>query len=169
MKKLRLMLASSLCALSLHAGANFGISQAMFADGDPGYGFDLGTEWMFYKPQKLHGAEFGIGTDMLFFSLGKVKGLEDDAGMAVNFDLLAGYSFAEHGAPVTLVAGVGYGVGQIGSDYFDGLTYEGAAEYDFSETKGIGFKYCHNNADLLLAGGKSDLENYILYFKYTRK
>ncbi len=168
MKKLKLTLAGVFCAISLQAGVNLGITQTTLGDGDPGYGMDLGTHWL-YSPEKFNGAGVGFGTDMLFFSLGKVKGLNDDAGMLVNLNLLGGYSFARHGLPVTLIGGVGYGVGQIGSDYFDGFTYQGAVEYDFSETKGIGFKYTHNSADLIFAETKNDLDSFVFYFKFSRK
>ena len=171
MNKFKYFMVCAFSALSLYAGGNssvnYGITQSTLGDADPGYGFDFGFHWIGYQSEKLQGVAFGLGVDMMAFTLGKVKSLNDDGGQLINCDLLTSYSFDKHGAPVTFFAGVGYGMGQIGSTFFKGINYQGGLEYDFSETKGIGLAYNHNDANDILTDAKSDLDNYILYFKYS--
>ena len=148
---------------ALHADISFGITQATFADGDPGYGFNMSTEWSFYKPEAVKGLQIGMVMDMGYFTLGEVKNLNDDAGLLVDLDLLGSYSFAEQGAPLRLYTGIGYGLGIIGSDAYDGLNYQAGAEYNFGDSWGMGLKYIHNDADLSLANVDTDLDIYVLY------
>jgi len=161
--KIKTTLALLSLTAALQADISFGITQATFADGDPGYGFNMSTEWSFYSPEAAKGLQIGMVMDMGYFTLGEVKNLNDDAGLLVDLDLLASYSFAEHGAPLRLYTGIGYGLGIIGSDAYDGLNYQAGAEYNFGDSWGMGLKYIHNDADLSLAGVDTDLDIYVLY------
>jgi hypothetical protein len=160
----KLFIVGALCASSLQASSiTYGITSADFAKNGSNAGFSFGIQKLFYKPQKLNGFGIGaiIGSD--YFTLDKISGLDDDMGLLINTDLLLGYSYKK----VTLLVGLGYGLGQVGSETFKGRNYLGALEYNFTDKHGIGIKYKNNAVDLTIGGKSDDLEITSIYYKAT--
>jgi hypothetical protein len=163
-KRLNLFILSTILTTTLQAGSmNYGITSSKFADGDRGYGFEMGTDWFFYRPKNLNGFGVGFAGDMTYFTLGDIESIDDDAGMLINLDLTTGFEKNN----ISGYIGVGYGVGMVGSTGFDGLNYQASLSYDFNEKSGIGIKYNHNDCDINDLGLLTvDLDIVSIYYKH---
>jgi hypothetical protein len=98
-----------------------------------------------------NGVELGASIDGSMFMVKNYQSMNDDAGELVDLLFRAGYNFNPlFNVPIALRGGIGYGVGQIGSNTMDGAVYDVEAEYDFNTKYGFGLKYKKANMTLTL-------------------
>lgn len=98
------------------------------------------------------GLRMGWNIGFEYYTLGEVKSLNDSAGYNVDGMIIGGYSFDEKfNIPMTLLGGVGYAAGQIGSDYNHGLTYKATALLSLSDSFGVGVQYKHVDLSVVTA------------------
>jgi len=96
------------------------------------------------KFKSIEGFRLGWAVDFDYYTLGEVEALTDDAGYNADIMLLTGYSFKDrYKVPLELVLGLGYGFGQIGEDYAHGYAYKTYANYDLTQTLGVGIQFKH--------------------------
>ena len=103
------------------------------------------------------GLRIGWNLGFEYYTLGAIESLDDSIGLNVDAMILGGYSFDDKfKVPIELMAGVGYGVGQIGKDYNSGLAYKGVASYDITKNFGIGVQYKHVDLSVVTLAGEFD-------------
>ena len=141
-----LLLSTQLYAGSSHV--NFALSENKAGTGNYRLGGELGIDMI--KTYE-NGIEIGGAIDAGMFMVKKYQSLNDDAGELVDFLFRAGYNFNSiYQVPVALRGGIGYGLGQIGSDTMQGVVYDVAGEYDMNAKYGFGIKYKKSNMTLTL-------------------
>lgn len=151
MKKIRLgaallLLSTYLCAGGSHI--NFASTENKIETGNYHLGGEIGIDMM---KTFTNGFEIGGAIDAGVFMVKNYQSLNDDAGELVDFLFRAGYNFNNaFQIPFALRGGIGYGLGQIGSDTMKGVVYDVAGEYDFASKYGVGIKYKTANMTLTL-------------------
>lgn len=136
---------------SLYAGGshiNFAVTENKIESGDYNLGGEIGIDMM---KTFSNGFEIGGAIDAGVFMVKNYQSVNDDAGELVDFLFRAGYNFNNtFQIPFALRGGIGYGLGQIGSDTMKGVVYDVAGEYDFTDKYGVGVKYKTANMTLTL-------------------
>lgn len=151
MSKMINYVAMLLFSTGLYAGGshlNFGVSGNKLDNGTTHLGGDFGVDMV---KSFSNGVELGASIDGSMFMVKNYQSMNDDAGELVDLLFRAGYNFNPlFNVPVALRGGIGYGVGQIGSNTMDGTVYDVEAEYDFNTKYGFGLKYKKANMTLTL-------------------
>ena len=141
-----LLLSSHLYAGGSHM--NFGLTENKIGTGDYHLGGEIGIDMI---KTMNNGFEIGGAIDAGMFLVKSYQSLNDDAGKLVDFLFRIGYNFNNTlQIPFALRGGIGYGLGQIGSNTMQGVVYDVAGEYDFSNKYGVGVKYKTANMTLTL-------------------
>jgi hypothetical protein len=134
---LTLLLTTHLFAGGSHI--NFAITENKMDTGDYHLGGEIGIDMM---KTFSNGFEIGGAIDAGMFMVKNYQSLNDDAGELVDFLFRIGYNFNNAlQIPMSLRGGIGYGFGQAGNDTIQGVVYDVAGEYDFSQKYGVGIKY----------------------------
>lgn len=140
-----------LLSTSLYGGGshlNFGISGNQLNNESAHFGGDFDVDMI---KTFSNGVELGASIDGSMFMVKKYQSMNDDAGELVDLLFRAGYNFNPvFNVPVALRGGIGYGLGQIGSNTMDGTVYDIEAEYDFNTKYAFGLKYKKANMTLTL-------------------
>jgi len=141
-----LLLSTHLFASGSHM--NFGLTENKIENGNYHLGGEIGIDMI---KTLDNGIEIGGAIDAGMFMVKNYQSLNDDAGELVDFLFRVGYNFNNAlQIPMSLRGGIGYGLGQIGSDTMQGIVYDVAGEYDFSQKYGVGIKYKTANMTLTL-------------------
>lgn len=131
-----------LLTIQLYAGSshvNLTLTENKAGTGNYRLGVELGIDMI---KTYDNGIEIGGAIDAGMFMVKKYQSLNDDAGELIDLLFRAGYNFNSiYQVPVALRGGIGYGLGQIGSDTMQGVVYDVAGEYDMNAKYGFGVKY----------------------------
>lgn len=143
-----ILLLFSTCLFAGGSHMNFAITENKIETGDYHLGCEIGIDMM---KTFSNGFEMGGAIDAGVFMVKNYQSLNDDAGELVDFLFRVGYNFNNtFQIPFALRGGIGYGLGQIGSDTMKGVVYDVAGEYDFTDKYGVGVKYKTANMTLTL-------------------